>query len=368
VNCVCVALRVCVCVCARVCVRVRHPGLPVCARVEACMYQCACVCACMSMPCVCVCPCDLQGQPRFPNTFALQGTKGVVQLVDKLWTGTNIVLVMEKLRPVSWSKVDNDEKLAQKFCAGLLQAVRGLHTRGICHLDIKEDNIMVAGTGPSAMVTLTDLGCAWWLGDRMPFIVGTHGYQAPEMKSGSSRTAQASMDIYSVGRVVQRLANRAGWRGDGLVELAERMCAEEAAERPSCEDALASVRALGAGGATTSRVVGTRKGGSPKETALSGGCGAPGQASRNVAAGLTSAGGRADTRRTPTTDRLAKAVQGGGGAGIAPTLVGAVDQENSAPNMPVGGRQSKRPHWQGSQRKLAQCSHKGAMGKWLTGR
>lgn len=86
----------------------------------------------------------------------------------------------------------------------LLAAVRALHGRGLAHLDVKPENVLVRAGRP----VLLDFGSARPLGRRQPagHPVGTPGFAAPEMEE--CRPISAAMDVFGVGATV--LASLAG--------------------------------------------------------------------------------------------------------------------------------------------------------------
>jgi serine/threonine protein kinase len=77
----------------------------------------------------------------------------------------------------------------------VLAAVRTVHRRGICHVDIKPDNIVVREGKP----VLLDFGSARRIGSLQPpgALIGSPGYAAPELEAGLAVTA--SSDVYGVG-------------------------------------------------------------------------------------------------------------------------------------------------------------------------
>jgi serine/threonine protein kinase len=116
----------------------------------------------------------------------------------------------------------------------LLTGLRAVHRRGIAHLDVKPDNVVLRDGRP----VLIDFGSARGIGTRQPagHPVGTLGYASPEMEACEPITA--SMDIYALG-VTLREAWARPYRGAGrLGTVIDRLRAAEPRRRPSVAAAL----------------------------------------------------------------------------------------------------------------------------------
>lgn len=187
-----------------------------------------------------------------------------------------ILLRMELLEPLvgrmrSGFLGDGD---AARLGAELADALAFCHARGIVHRDIKPENIFVDGSGH---FKLGDFGVSRAMeGTQGAFSrKGTESYMAPEVYLG--RGYDASVDVYSLGLVLYQLLNRnrlpflppapqpisfherqsATQRrlsgealprpegcGDALFAIIARMCAMDAADRPSAAEAAAALSEL----------------------------------------------------------------------------------------------------------------------------
>jgi eukaryotic-like serine/threonine-protein kinase len=165
----------------------------------------------------------------------------------------------------------------------VLDALGYAHARGVLHLDIKPDNVIIARRGSALHATLLDFGVARvrrpgmgierWL-DR-DTVLGTMAYMAPEQCSGVVERFGPWTDLYSVGAVAYelcaghppfRLQGGQGYlrrlheapprlypRGEDVperfVELVGKLLAPSPADRPLCAaDVLSELHGMGPGG------------------------------------------------------------------------------------------------------------------------
>ncbi len=77
----------------------------------------------------------------------------------------------------------------------LLAAARTVHARGVAHIDVKPENVMLRDGRP----VLLDFGSARVIGARQPrgSLIGSPGYAAPELEAGEP--ISAAMDLYGIG-------------------------------------------------------------------------------------------------------------------------------------------------------------------------
>jgi serine/threonine protein kinase len=129
--------------------------------------------------------------------------------------------------------------------AQLLTALLPVHARGLAHLDIKPENVMIRDGRP----VLVDFGSSRRLGSRQPagHPVGTLGYAAPEMEA--CEPISPGMDIYGIGIVLREaLGDRQRLRGRGardrLFGLVAAMTNPDPDDRPDLAAALDWIAAL----------------------------------------------------------------------------------------------------------------------------
>lgn len=108
-----------------------------------------------------------------------------------------------------------DSRLSQKgflekIAFQILDALRYLHEKGVLHLDLKPENVMISRMGDQ--IKIIDLNCSKSASyDSTPGF--TEEYMAPEQLSGD---INISTDIYLVGKIIEELAAASGnlkiWR------------------------------------------------------------------------------------------------------------------------------------------------------------
>jgi serine/threonine protein kinase len=87
-----------------------------------------------------------------------------------------------------------------KIAAGLVH----MHRRGVCHADLKPNNLLLSRTGE---VKIIDYGLAWVKGEEKDRVQGTPEYMAPEQ--ARQKVVSEQTDIYNLGATMYRLVT---WR------------------------------------------------------------------------------------------------------------------------------------------------------------
>ena len=136
----------------------------------------------------------LAGDPGHPGLPRL--------LADRTRASSPYLLIEYVAGPTLAELVDDDGALdpadVARLAAQLLPAVAVLHTRGLAHLDVKTENVLLRDGRP----VLIDFGSSRPLGRRQPAgrPVGTAGYAAPEQEA--CEPVAVAMDLYGVGAVL----------------------------------------------------------------------------------------------------------------------------------------------------------------------
>ncbi|XP_050295068.1 obscurin-like isoform X13 [Anthonomus grandis grandis] len=127
----------------------------------------------------------------------------IASLLAAYHSGDKAVFILEKLQGADVltylaSKHEYTEQTVATIVGQILDGLQYLHWRGLCHLDLQPDNVVMAGVR-SIQVKLVDLGSAHRvtkLGSKVP-VLGHRDYVAPEVLAEEPAFPQT--DIWSVG-------------------------------------------------------------------------------------------------------------------------------------------------------------------------
>jgi serine/threonine protein kinase len=182
--------------------------------------------------------------PVLPRLFAAGLDDDIPHVVVEYVDGESLDALIDDDGPL-------DGPATALLAVQLLSALMSLHGRGLAHLDIKPENVVVRDGRP----VLVDFGSARELGRPQPagHPVGTPGYSAPEMEA--CEAISTGMDVFGVGVTLReaftglsiydndplrRLAAEDPPYPDnpGLVALIRAMLAPSPADRPTVPEAL----------------------------------------------------------------------------------------------------------------------------------
>jgi serine/threonine protein kinase len=96
-----------------------------------------------------------------------------------------------------------DKHLLKGVFSQIVSAVNETHNAGICHLDIKLENILIA---QDYNLRLCDYGFASPLDTANSVVLGTPGYMAPEISNEKGDYDGAKADIFSLGVLLYTMA------------------------------------------------------------------------------------------------------------------------------------------------------------------
>ena len=176
--------------------------------------------------------------PALPALVAAQVDHSVPHVVTEYVDGPTLDGLVEEHGPLR----SGDAAL---LGAQLLPALAALHARGLAHLDVKSENVVLRDGRP----VLIDLGSSRRLGSRQPpgRPVGTWGYAAPEMEACAP--VSAAMDLYGLGTVLAEAVTGVPFPDGGrlprsrLAQLVRRLLSEDPADRGTTPQILALLAA-----------------------------------------------------------------------------------------------------------------------------
>lgn len=140
--------------------------------------------------------------PNIIRLFEVYENTNYIYLIMELCSGGEL---FERLK----EKVDNgeiyNEKEAAKIFQQIMYAVSYCHSKGICHRDLKADNILFSSREEDSPIKVIDFGYSNKIKDKyekMTLNCGTIYYMAPEVFKGNY---DISCDIWSCGIILYML-------------------------------------------------------------------------------------------------------------------------------------------------------------------
>jgi len=149
---------------------------------------------------------------KHPNVIQiLHYEQDKVPPVDKQAESTRIPYTIMEYAPygdmfdfVQTNKFNIDDKLIRTFFRQLVDGVEYLHVKGIAHLDLKLENLLI---GQDFMLKVADFDISYIIGDEKLYSRGTKNYRAPEMIKGTAQDLWA-IDMYAIGVILFTLKTR----------------------------------------------------------------------------------------------------------------------------------------------------------------
>ncbi len=112
-----------------------------------------------------------------------------------------------------------------QIAEAMLGALAHAHARGVLHLDVKLDNVLLDATGDPGSARLADFGLVGMMSRRSGCAFGTPAYLAPEQARGNTDEIGPWTDLYALGGLVWRLVTgETVFRGADAVELLVAQC------------------------------------------------------------------------------------------------------------------------------------------------
>eukprot|EP00930_Biecheleria_cincta_P036862 TRINITY_DN25267_c0_g1_i2.p1 TRINITY_DN25267_c0_g1~~TRINITY_DN25267_c0_g1_i2.p1 ORF type:complete len:461 (-),score=69.90 TRINITY_DN25267_c0_g1_i2:39-1421(-) len=158
-----------------------------------------------------------------PGVIALHGT---VNLPSELWT---VFEFCDGGDLQTW--LSRFPSTARSVARQLLEAVKHLHAKRVCHRNLRPSNVLLTNSGRLRLSGFTH-ACALVEDEQQKDICGSDGFRAPEVtKDGYCGLAA---DIYSLGRTLETLA-RIEMRWKELARVCLDMTSPNPTHRPDIE-------------------------------------------------------------------------------------------------------------------------------------
>jgi serine/threonine protein kinase len=150
---------------------------------------------------------EVNVQRMFDNPY-------IVKVLDHVIYPDRLLIVLERCSgPDLRTLLETEPRLGEAQVAAytrmMLTALADIHSKGVCHYDLKPGNVMVHENGNGErIVKVGDFGLACRASGRMMERRGTIGYASPQVASGRGHSKKT--DMWSLGVIVcELLAHRA---------------------------------------------------------------------------------------------------------------------------------------------------------------
>ena len=169
------------------------------------------------------------------------GHPNIIQILDCFQSDGRVAIVMPMMNMNLTSfimDITYQGDVAKEIMRQTTDALDHMHTRGIVHLDVKQDNIgLIYIKDTTIQCRILDLGSALWLDsiENGDSVVTTPTFRAPELMLGVVTT---SCDIFSLGMVFKVLNSKITSHGDGIENVWREMVSEDPKDRPNTSDVL----------------------------------------------------------------------------------------------------------------------------------
>ena len=169
------------------------------------------------------------------------GHPNIIQILDCFQSDGRVAIVMPMMNMNLTSfimDIKYQGDVAKEIMRQTTDALDHMHTRGIVHLDVKQDNIgLIYIKDTTIQCRILDLGSALWLDsiENGDSVVTTPTFRAPELMLGVVTT---SCDIFSLGMVFKVLNSKITSHGDGIENVWREMVSEDPKDRPNTSDVL----------------------------------------------------------------------------------------------------------------------------------
>lgn len=168
----------------------------------------------------------LLAHPNVAPVHALVDLDGAPAVVMKRITGTSWRDAMRDPRRIPEGERGDLLAFHLRVLVAVCNAVHHAHQRGVLHLDIKPENVMLGRFGETCLVDW-GLAAGWgksapeWMprADEIRSVSGTPDYMAPEIASASGAEISPRTDVYLLGATLhEAVTGRAPHRGGAAID------------------------------------------------------------------------------------------------------------------------------------------------------